>query len=125
LKNRGGNEIEKTPGFGDLWSSFLRDGYPELAISPERDLSLWHASYIQAYLSRDVRSLRQVGDLIQHQSFLRVLAARSGQLLNMTSLSRNLGVTVNAIKAWLSILDAMYQVTVLRPYHAQYWQTNC
>ncbi len=104
-------------GFGDLWKSFLRGGYPELAIGPNRDLSLWHASYIQTYLERDVRTLRQVGDLIQYQSFLRVLAARSGQMLNMTSLGRDLGVTVNTIKAWLSILEATYQVTVLRPYH--------
>ena len=105
-------------GFGDLWKSFLRGGYPELAISPSRDLSLWHASYIQTYLERDVRTLRQVGDLTQYQSFLRVLAARSGQMLNMTSLGRDLGVAVNTIKAWLSILEATYQVTVLRPYHA-------
>lgn len=104
-------------GFGDLWKSFLRGGYPELAIHPSRDLSLWHASYIQTYLERDVRTLRQVGDLTQYQSFLRVLAARSGQMLNMTTLSRDLGVAVNTIKAWLSILEATYQITVLRPYH--------
>ena len=104
-------------GFGNLWKSFLRGGYPELAIGPSRDLSLWHASYIQTYLERDVRTLRQVGDLTQYQSFLRVLAARSGQMLNLTSLARDLGVVVNTIKAWLSILEATYQVTVLRPYH--------
>ena len=104
-------------GFGDLWKSFLRGGYPELAIGPSRDLSLWHASYVQTYLERDVRTLRQVGDLTQYQSFLRLLAARSGQMLNMTGLARDLGVVVNTIKAWLSILEATYQVTVLRPYH--------
>ncbi len=104
-------------GFGNLWKSFLRGGYPELAIDPSRDLSLWHASYIQTYLERDVRTLRQVGDLTQYQSFLRVLAARSGQMLNMTTLGRDLGVAVNTIKAWLSILEATYQIIVLRPYH--------
>lgn len=104
-------------GFGDLWKNFLRGGYPELAVGTSRDLSLWHASYIQTYLERDVRSLRQVGDLTQYQLFLRVLAARSGQMLNMTSLGRDLGVAVNTIKAWLSILEATYQITMLRPYH--------
>ena len=104
--------------FDKLWTSFLRGGYPELAIQPDRDASLWHASYIQTYLERDVRTLRQVGDLTQYQSFLRVLAARSAQLVNLTDVSRDLGVAVNTIKAWLSVLEATYQVIVLRPYFA-------
>ena len=51
-------------------------------------------------------------------SFLRALAARSAQLLNITDLARDLGVAVNTAKAWLSVLEATYQVTVLRPYFA-------
>ena len=103
---------------GDLWKGFLRGGYPELATQPDRDISLWHASYIQTYLERDMRMLRQVGDLTQYQNFLRTLAARSAQLLNLTDVARDLGVAVNTVKAWLSILEATCQVTVLRPYFA-------
>ena len=77
-----------TYAFGEMWKSFLRGGYPEVAIQPDRDASLWHASYIQTYLERDVRTLRQVGDLIQYQNFLRVLAARSAQLVNLTDIAR-------------------------------------
>ncbi|MFC1859354.1 ATP-binding protein [Thermodesulfobacteriota bacterium] len=102
----------------DIWSDFLRGNYPELVANPARDINLWHAGYIQTYLERDVRSLRQVGDLTQFQSFLRALAARSAQLLNLTDLARDLGVAVNTIKAWLSVLEATYQVIVLRPYYA-------
>jgi predicted AAA+ superfamily ATPase len=65
-----------------------------------------------------VRTLRQVGDLTQFQNFLRALAARSAQLLNLTDVARDLGVSVNTAKAWLSVLEATYQVTVLRPYFA-------
>ena len=65
----------------ELWKSFLRGGYPELAVEPDRDISLWHASYLQTYLERDVRSLRQIGDPTLFQNFLRALAARSTQLL--------------------------------------------
>ena len=101
-----------------MWKGFLRGGYPELATQPDRDVSLWHASYNQTYLERDVRTLRQVGDLTQYQSFLRVLAARSAQLLSLTDVARDLGVAVNTIKAWLSVLEATYQVIVLRPYFA-------
>lgn len=106
------------PGRSDLWTSFLRGGYPELVAEPNRDISLWHSSYVQTYLERDVRSLRQVGDLISFQSFLRALAARAGQLLNLTDVARDLGVAVNTAKAWLSVLEATFQVIVLRPYHA-------
>ena len=109
----------RTPhGFGELWKRFLRGGYPELAVDSGRDASLWHASYIQTYLERDVRTVRQVGDLTQYQNFLRLLAARSAQLLNLADVARDLGVAVNSIKAWLSVLEATYQVIVLRPYFA-------
>jgi predicted AAA+ superfamily ATPase len=100
----------------DLWKGFLRGGYPELAADPGRDIGLWHAGYVQTYLERDVRSLRQVGDLSQFQSFLRALAARTAQLLSLTDLARDLGVALNTVKSWLSVLEATYQVIVLRPY---------
>lgn len=104
--------------YRELWKGFLRGGYPELNANPRRDVNLWHASYVQTYLERDVRTLRQVGDLNQFQNFLRALAARSAQLFNITDLARDLGVAVNTVKAWLSVLEATYQVTVLRPYFA-------
>ncbi len=108
----------KKLAFRDLWKEFLRGGYPELAAQHNPETSLWHAGYIQTYLERDVRMLRQVGDLTRYQSFLRLLAARSAQLLNLTDAARDLGVAVNTVKAWLSVLEAGYQVTVLRPYFA-------
>ena len=119
-------EAERTPAtaaaerfaYGALWEMFLRGGYPEPSTYPKRDTALWHGSYIQTYLERDVRTLRQVGDLMGFQSFLTVLAARSGQLLNLTDVARDIGVAVNTIKAWLSVLEATYQVIVLRPYFA-------
>lgn len=101
-----------------LWQGLLRGGYPELVAEPERDGVLWHGSYLQTYLERDVRSLRQIGDLTLFQNFLRALAARSGQLLNLTDLARDLGAAVNTIKVWLSVLEATFQVIVLRPYFA-------
>lgn len=104
--------------YKELWESFLRGGYPELVVNPERDLGLWHASYVQTYLERDVRALRQVGELGQFQSFLRALAARSAQLFNIADLARDLGVAVNTVRAWLSVLEATYQIVVLRPYYA-------
>jgi predicted AAA+ superfamily ATPase len=104
--------------YQDMWKDFLRGSYPELVANPGRDIGLWHAGYVQTYLERDVRTLRQVGDLSQFQSFLRALAARTAQLLSLTDLARDLGLAVNTVKAWLSVLEATYQVIVLRPYFA-------
>jgi uncharacterized protein len=112
----GGQEKGANLAFQPLWEAFLRGGYPELAADPERDGALWHASYVQTYLERDVRTLRQVGDLSSFQALLRALAARSAQLLSLSDLARDLGVAVNTIKAWLSVLEATYQIVVLRPY---------
>ena len=113
-----GSSSKSSLVFGKVWEAFLRGGYPELATQPGRDVSLWYAGYVQTYLERDVRMLRQVGDLVQYQNFLRILAARSAQLLNLTDIARDLGVAVNTVKAWLSVLEATHQVTVLRPYFA-------
>lgn len=104
--------------YRDTWRAFLRGGYPELVAEPGRDINLWHAGYVQTYLERDVRGLRQVGDLVQFQHLLRALAARSAQLINLSDLARDLGVALNTVKAWLSVLEATFQVIILRPYFA-------
>jgi predicted AAA+ superfamily ATPase len=110
--------LHRESAYDKLWEGFLRGSYPELIADRTKDSTLWYASYIQTYLERDVRSLRQVGDLTTFQSFLRAIAARSGGLLNLTEVSRDIGVAVNTAKAWLSILEATYQVIILRPYFA-------
>lgn len=102
----------------ELWESILRGAYPELAANPARDARLWQASYIQTYLERDVRNLRNLGDLTQFQVFLRALAARSAQILNLSDLARDVGISVNTAKDWISILEASFQIFLLRPYFA-------
>ncbi|WP_298134434.1 ATP-binding protein [Acidiferrobacter sp.] len=105
-------------GRRDFWAAMLRGEFPEPAAEPRRDIALWYGSYIQTYLERDVRTLRQVGDLTQFQMFLRALAARTAQLINFTDMGRDLGLATNTVKAWISVLEATYQIVMLRPYHA-------
>jgi predicted AAA+ superfamily ATPase len=109
---------ERQPGAAPAldWRRVVHGFYPEIALAPERDSTLWYSSYVQTYLERDVRQLRQVGDLTQFQIFLRALAARCSQLLNLTELARDLGVAVNTVKAWLSVLEAGFVVFLLRPW---------
>jgi predicted AAA+ superfamily ATPase len=101
-----------------LWSQFLRGSFPGLVASGQANWLRWHQSYVQTYLERDVRTVRQIGDLQAFQTFLRLLAARSAQLLNLTSLANELGLSLNTVKAWISVLQASYQIVLLQPYHA-------
>jgi uncharacterized protein len=109
--------VEPEMELGKLWDTVLRGYYPEIALNPHRDYQLWHSSYLQTYLERDLRTMRQVGDLTQFQNFLQIIAARSGQILNYSDVSRDLGLTLNTVKAWISVLEASYQIIVLRPYY--------
>lgn len=102
----------------ELWTQTLRGYYPELVAHPGRDARLWQSSYVQTYLERDVRNLRNLGDLTQFQVFLRAMAARDAQILNLSELARDVGVAVNTAKDWISILEASFQIFILRPYYA-------
>lgn len=101
-----------------IQQALFRGGFPEPTCDPELDARLWLASYLQTYLERDVRSLRQVGDLGDFRRFLFLLASRAGSLLNLTEVGRDLGVTGKTVKAWVSVLEASGQVAVVRPYFA-------
>jgi uncharacterized protein len=103
---------------GDFWSIAVRGLYPQLVAEPALPAGLWHDSYMGTYLERDVRTIAQVDDLVQFQLFVRALAARSGQLLNLSELGRDLGIATSTAKRWLGILEATYQVFALRPYFA-------
>jgi uncharacterized protein len=101
-----------------LWEGLVRGSFPELTGEPARDAVAWQASYVQTYLERDVRSVRQIGDLGSFQAFVRALAARSAQLLNLSDVARDMGISHGTARAWLSVLEATFQVILLRPYHA-------
>ena len=96
----------------------LRGSYPELVLSPALDPSAWYGSYIQTYLERDVRSLYNIGNLRDFQRFIQLLAARCAQVLNLSTFSRDLGVSVPTVKSWLSILEAGRIIYLLPPYHS-------
>lgn len=93
----------------------LKGGYPELC-TKEINRQLWCSSYIATYLERDVRQLLNIGDLSQFEVFLRACASRTAQILNLSELARDIGISVPTAKRWLSTLEASYQVFILRPY---------
>jgi predicted AAA+ superfamily ATPase len=100
----------------ELLNWILRGGYPELTLNDRVDRELWTNSYLNTYLERDVRSLSNIGDLNLFQSFLKTCAIRTGQLLNASSVAKELGVSSVTVKKWLSILEASHQIYLLPPY---------
>lgn len=100
-----------------LGELILRGHYPEIASHKAVDRKLWCSSYISTYLERDVRNLAQIGDLNVFERFLRSCAVRTGQILNMSELSRDLGISMPTVKRWLSVLEASYQIYLLYPYY--------
>lgn len=99
-------------------SSCLTGAYPQLAVTPEIDRSLWYSSYLQTYLERDIRSLYDIGSLREFHRFMQLLAARCGQMLNMSMFATDLGVSVTTIKRWLSVLEAGRILFLLPPYYS-------
>lgn len=84
------------------------------------DVALWYSNYIQTYIERDVRSLLNVSDLGTFQRFIRLCAARAGQLVNFSEIGEQAGVSHNTIKSWISILEASCIVFLLKPYHTNF-----
>jgi len=95
----------------------LRGNYPEIASRKSVDRQLWCGSYVATFLERDVRNLAHLGDLSQFERFLRLCAVRTGQILNLSDLARDIGVSVPTAKRWLSVLEAGYQVFLLYPFY--------
>ena len=110
-------EVERFPERPqNLYELLLRGSYP--AIYDRRlDTQEWYPSYVSTYLERDVRSFLNVGDLIAFRTFLRLCAGRAGQLVNLSLLGADAGVTHGTARSWLSVLEAGYVVWRLPPFH--------
>lgn len=77
----------------------------------------WLADYVTTYVQRDVRSVLGVTDLAAFAGFVRLVAGRTGQVLNLSALGADAGVSHNTAKAWLSVLEASFLVLRLPPWH--------
>jgi len=111
-------EPGRTAGEG-LLETLIRGFYPRIH---DRGLEpgVWLADYVRTYVERDVREIINVVDLETFDRFLRLCAARNGQLLNLTSLSTDCGITHTTARRWLSILEASFLVALLRPHHRNF-----
>ncbi len=99
-----------------LYYRIWRGSYPVVAGDDHVDWHIFYDSYLQTYLQRDIRDLARVGSETSFVRFLKAVAARTGQLLNMTDLARDADIAVNTAKSWLSILQASGVIFLLEPY---------
>ena len=106
-------EIASSGKGAELW--LRRASYPEPFLNPAAEES-WLSGYLQTYVQRDVRQVAQVSDLRDFSRFLRVLALRNGQMLNMAEIANDVSVAPNTVKRWISVLEASYQVFLLEPF---------
>ncbi|MBF0503045.1 MAG: ATP-binding protein [Candidatus Riflebacteria bacterium] len=103
----------------DLDRAILKGFYPPVhvrKISPAN----WYSSYMMTYIERDVRQVLQVRELGSFQKFVRLCASRTGQILNLSALGAECGITHNTAKAWISVLEASYILVLLHSFHRNF-----
>lgn len=114
------DELQEAGQLPENLDEFLYKGsYPPLydrQLSP----SQWYAGYTTTYLERDVRQFINIRDLSSFQRFIRLCAGRTGQLLNLSSMANDCGITHNTAKSWISILEASYILFLLLPHHRNF-----
>ena len=111
-------ELKNSVSF-NLNQTILNGFYPRLYdkhIAPND----FYPSYLQTYIQRDVRTLKSIENLNTFTRFLGLCAGRIGQVLNLTSLANDAGISVNTAKAWLSVLEASFIIYLLQPFYKNF-----
>lgn len=101
-----------------IYEMILTGSYPEMVVSQNINRKIFYASYLKTYVERDVRILTQITDEHSFIQFIKVAAARTGQLINYTDMANDVGVSVNTIKSWISLLETSGLIFLLQPYHS-------
>jgi len=102
------------------WKSQLIKGFYPAIYDRELNPSVYYSNYLQTYVNRDIADLTRVQDTKRFRNFVKLCAARVGQLLNLNSLANACGITQPTAKSWLSILEASYIVFLIEPYHENF-----
>ena len=95
----------------------LKGFFPEFQVTPHLEPEFWHGAYLSTYLERDLRAMRNIQDLGVFQQFLVLLAARAGQLFNLSEIGKECGISQATAKDWLIALQATSIIYLLEPFH--------
>jgi hypothetical protein len=103
----------------DYEAPIFQGGYPSLyksAVSPTD----WYPNYIKTYVERDIRQIKSITDLNRFQTFLKLCSGRIGQLLNLTSLANDCGISHVTARQWISVLETSYIIYLLPPHYQNF-----
>lgn len=109
-------EYNLPPSSVDIWRIIHRGRMPQLVANEGHDWQMFYGAYVRTYIERDVRDLAQVGDEGKFLRFMISAAARTGSLLNLSELARDVGISQPTAERWLSVLVSSNIVYLLRPY---------
>lgn len=101
----------------------LFKGYYPPIYDQNIDPTDWMPNYIKTYIERDVRQIKNVTDLLVFEKFMRVLAGRTGQELNLSAICNEVDVNLKTIQSWIGILENSFIIYLLKPYHQNYNKT--
>ncbi len=110
---------ERRPAKAKIIDVMFRGFYPRIhdkGLAPQD----WLRNYYQTYIKRDVRDIVNVGDIEAFGRFVRLCAGRNGQLLNLSSMANDCGITHTTARRWLSVLEASFLIFLLRPHHRNF-----
>ncbi|UKH18217.1 ATP-binding protein [Actinobacillus pleuropneumoniae] len=99
----------------NIWT-IIHQGYMPRLYEQETNWEIYYASYVSTYIERDVRSLTNVSSITDFTCFMVAIAARSGELLNYSNVAQEVGVSVDTIKRWTTILETSGIIYLLKPY---------
>ena len=102
--------------YEEIWNTIHRGSMPELCENPDFNWQMFYGAYVRTYIDRDVRELSEIGDTAKFTKFMVATAASTGQLLNLASLARDVGISQPTAERWMSILVASNIVYLLQPY---------
>ncbi len=100
----------------DLYGYIVKGFYPELYDNPSLDPAIFYSDYLESYITKDVDEVLQIKDKTKFLNLMTLLASLTGQELNCSELSKNIGVDVKTISSWISVLEAGNLIHLLQPY---------
>ncbi len=106
----------KSVEYKEIWEIIHRGSMPAM-YADDLDWQMFYAAYTKTYIERDVRELTQVGDELKFMKFMTVIAGRTSQMLNLTSIANEVGISAPTADRWLSILISSNIVYLLQPYY--------
>ena len=100
----------------EKWKSLLIKGFYPAIYDRNLNPAPYYSNYLQTYINRDVTALVNIHDHKRFNNFIRLCAGRAGQLLNLSNIANECGISQPTAKSWLSILESSYIIFLLPPY---------